>query len=579
MAIVVQESIDGIRAVDGGIPHLGALLLQQPAAHLVDRLLIVRRHLLDSLQGSHLRRNLVVVPRIAGTRGVIIASHFLRIDGIFLQTLHIFCGTLRITMLLEDNGREGFLVDGLVLDVLLQQGNQIVVGRLHVTLQLTAVECTEIEPAQGGERGERGLVAFLLLLLHPLHQVYHLLADILEGFVLHLLGVALLAYHYIQTDHHLLDGYRDVRTALHAGIPRERAVAVLQLLQFRDGRLQTVCNTILVEEFRQSLFLFAFTVSGTHPRRLGQYQVLQFLVLLQLTLQRLFCPRLLFPQLEGLLHLRTLCQQALRQQIAIVGCSLVDGTMLPGLTQYGQRLHHQPRRIVRIFNSQLLLCGTFREELRQVDSLHTRLVLGERYGLGDILAVRQYGQIVLLAVAEAFTHGNDLTNQQGRSGESGLSGVNFKRYRTRFAGLHSEGLFLCKDDLFCLCIQQLQLGFTAGRILTDIEDSCRDLCLVAHADETGNIGLNHHVLLGHSLGADAAIQHVNGIGHTHESPCGQTLGQREFHHHTSLFVSRQHGVAEGGLVQVLAHLYVFFLSRRLLFFSAIRSCDRLCHFI
>ena len=278
--IAVQEGVDGVRAVDGRVPHLGALLLQQPAAHLVDRLLILGRHSLNSLNGGHLRRNLVVVPRIGGTRRVVIAAHFLCIDGIFLQALHIFCRTLRLTMLGENDGCQGFLVDGLAFDVLLQQSDEVVIGRLHIVIQLTTVDGTEIQPAQGGERRERGLVAFLLSLLHLLYQVDHLLADIFEGLVLHLLRVVLHACHAVQTEHHLLDGHCDVGAALHAGIPRERAVGVLQLLQLRNCRFQTAGNTILVEEVGQTLFLFTFTVSVLHPRRLSQNQVLQFLVFL-----------------------------------------------------------------------------------------------------------------------------------------------------------------------------------------------------------------------------------------------------------------------------------------------------------
>ena len=85
------------------------------------------------------------------------------------------------------------------------------------------------------------------------------------------------------------------------------------------------------------------------------------------------------------------------------------------------------------------------------------------------------------------------------------------------------------------------------------------MCLVAHTDKARHVGLNHHVLLGHSLALYVAIQHVGTIGHTHESPCGQTLGQRELHHHLTLLVGRQLRITEGGLVQVLAHLHVFFL--------------------
>ena len=62
LAITDEEGIDGVDAVDRRVPCLGALLLQQPATHLVDGLLVLRCYQLDSLDGSHLGRYLVVVP-------------------------------------------------------------------------------------------------------------------------------------------------------------------------------------------------------------------------------------------------------------------------------------------------------------------------------------------------------------------------------------------------------------------------------------------------------------------------------------------------------------------------------------
>ena len=106
-----------------------------------------------------------------------------------------------------------------MLDFLLQQLIEIVVGILHVLRQLTAVQCTDVEPAQGGERRERGLVALLFHLLHLLDKVYHLLADVVECLIAHLLHVLLLTSHHSQTCQHLLDSHSDHRTAYHARIP------------------------------------------------------------------------------------------------------------------------------------------------------------------------------------------------------------------------------------------------------------------------------------------------------------------------------------------------------------------------
>ena len=65
--------------------------------------------------------------------------------------------------------------------------------------------------------------------------------------------------------------------------------------------------------------------------------------------------------------------------------------MLPWLSEGRQTLHHQPSGIVGVFNSQLLLVGTLWEELREVDGLHTCLMLGEGHRLGNIFAIGQDG--------------------------------------------------------------------------------------------------------------------------------------------------------------------------------------------
>ena len=91
----------------------------------------------------------------------------------------------------------------------------------------------------------------------------------------------MVAYHLVQTHHHLQDSHRYLVAAQHARIPREGAVGILQLLEFPDSHLQAVVDAVLVEKVSQSLFLFALTVGSTHPRCLVQDEVLEFLVLLE----------------------------------------------------------------------------------------------------------------------------------------------------------------------------------------------------------------------------------------------------------------------------------------------------------
>ena len=80
-----------------------------------------------------------------------------------------------LTMLSQNNGGQCLLVNGLALNVFLQQSNEVVVGRLYIGRQGASVEGTEVEPAQGGERWEGGLTTFLFFLLHFVDQLHHLL--------------------------------------------------------------------------------------------------------------------------------------------------------------------------------------------------------------------------------------------------------------------------------------------------------------------------------------------------------------------------------------------------------------------
>ena len=120
----------------------------------------------------------------------------------------------------------------------------------------------------------------------------------------------------------------------------------------------------------------------------------------------------LFPLLEDVLRLRVLVDDGLSQPVAVVGCCLVDGAVLQGLTDGGQRLNHQPGGIVGIFDGQLLLRRTGGQQFREVDGLHPRPMLGEGHRARHVFAVGQDGQVVLFAVREAVARGDDLTDEE-----------------------------------------------------------------------------------------------------------------------------------------------------------------------
>ena len=257
-----------------------------------------------------------------------------------------------------------------------------------------------------------------------------------------------------------------------------------------------------------------------------------------------------------------MCQQRPGQQIAVVRRGLVDGTVLPRLADDGQRLHHQPHGVVRIFHGQLVPGSLLREECRQVDGLHTRLMLGIGDGLRDVFTVGQHGQIVLLAVGEAVAIGTDPTDEQRLLKRGTVDG---KRGAGRLARLYGERNGLLADDALRGCIQQLEARMAADRFAGSVEDAGRQPGLIADTDEARHTRLYHDVLLGHRLGVDAAKQHIGGMGDTHEAPCRQALGQGELQHDRTVLVGGQRRIAESRLVQVLAQLHLLGGVRRLFF--------------
>ena len=279
LTIAIQERPDGIDTIDGCIPCLRALLLQEPATHLVNGLLVVGSYLLDSLDSCHLSGYLIVVPRIRGTRGIVVAAHLVGEDGIFLQTLHILLSQLGVSTFSHHDSSHRLSIDRLTLDVFLQQDIEIVVGRLHAGWQLTTIQSADVEPAQGSHRREHGLNALLLLLLHLCHQLNHLLTEIVEGSLLQLTGILLQACHLIQAHQHLHHCHRDIGTALHAGIPGERTIATLQFLQLLDSRSQSMIDGVGIEEIGQTLFLFSITIGSEKPRGFLQKEIFQFFIL------------------------------------------------------------------------------------------------------------------------------------------------------------------------------------------------------------------------------------------------------------------------------------------------------------
>ena len=191
------------------------------------------------------------------------------------------------------------------------------------------------------------------------------------------------------------------------------------------------------------------------------------------------------------------------------------------------------------------------KEFLQINLFQAGCVLCKRQRVNHHLHIGQNGQIVLLAVAEALAGDTPPRDEQGGPL---LLGLTSKGDAGRSACLQYDIVVKLGNSLVGIRVDEHQSGFAVGRLLTGVEDACRERSLVALPYKAWHVRLYHHVFLGHRFCPDNAIVHVGVVAKAHEPPCGEALGQGESHGHVALVVSQQGRVEEGCLVQVLAHL-------------------------
>ena len=365
--------------------------------------------------------------------------------------------------------------------------------------------------------------------------------------------------HQVQAHQRLADLHRHVPRAGHAGPPGPRAVAQLQRLQLADGRCDALLQQVLVEEVGQSVLLLRLVLSVHDPRCLVEHQVLQLLVLLELRVERRQWRVLAAPLLEDGLCLRVLADDVAADGVGIKRCRLTDGAVVVGVANGRQRLDHEPDGVVGILDGEAcrlrvgrLLAVGLGEERCEVDFLGARRNLREGHGDGDVLAVGQDGQVVLLAVTEVSSADGDLCNEQGGPAAQRVAAEADADGRV---GSHGDGLCALCHGLLRLGVDEEQAGGARQLAVAHVGYASRDGGLVALTQESRHVRLNHHVLAGHGLVAERAVHHVARVGHGHESPGGEALGQREAQGHLAVGIGGQLGVEEGRLLQVLAHLY------------------------
>ena len=127
--------------------------------------------------------------------------------------------------------------------------------------------------------------------------------------------------------------------------------------------------------------------------------------------------------------------------------------------------------------------------------------------------------------------------------------------------IHREGLLLFEDSLVRHGNLQSEKGLTIQCFFSCIEDLCSDYRLITLANESGHVGLDHQILLRHSLPIEVAMTHILSMGKAHEAPGSETLRQCELQGHSACGVCRQLRIEESRLVEVLADLYLFHWQR------------------
>ena len=174
----------------------------------------------------------------------------------------------------------------------------------------------------------------------------------------------------------------------------------MQLLQLVHPQGATAANGVLVIERREAAHVVGLLFSLGNPRCLAEQHVFQLPVLLQAALQVLVLVNI--PQLHRLFDGRRERHELTSHGVYIIGCGEGHGIFTSVVCDRRQRLHHEPRRVVRIFYCQLLAIGVLcTKQGSEVNGLHALTLLGERHGCRHKLTCCKHGQISLLAIAEA----------------------------------------------------------------------------------------------------------------------------------------------------------------------------------
>ena len=182
----------------------------------------------------------------------------------------------------EDDGRTRLARYGAIRQIAAYLRQEVIL-RLAVRIgQLFAGQGYEVEVLHKVVGQGRYLAALLFGFQHRAVSHQRTVVQIAEGGLLHGLCVGRKSFsrQLWQANKQFGHVTGDVEATRHAFVPTPRTVGALQLLQFGQGRKVAVVQLVEVEQRGYPAALFALGGGFEHPGRLGQKDVLHFLILL-----------------------------------------------------------------------------------------------------------------------------------------------------------------------------------------------------------------------------------------------------------------------------------------------------------
>ena len=446
----------------------------------------------------------------------------------------------------EDDSCRCLAVDGELGGLVAQQSDEVFLCVVHCRGEFPSVECEDIHNLQGGLAGTHMLVIFRLF-LGFLHLFYQVLAQEVESRFHHRGGVLLIANHMVQANERLGDAHGHVGTARHAGPPAPRAVAVLQFFHFVEGSLQAAAEQRLVEVECQVALLCRLALGHSHPRRLGEHEVFQFLVFLERTGQTAVV-RLLLPFHDILADGGRKAHDIAADGVGIIGRSLAHHVVAHQGSEAGHGLNHEPGRIVGILHGEFSVLDALCEELVEFHGHPSGSMLCEGISAEHHLMVGQYGQVMLFAVGIAFSAHGHPAHIEGQL----TVGLDVEEHAAALSRIQAIIFVLLVDRFHRLRVEECEGCHTVYRLVGVVEYPCGQCGHIVDAEEARHIGLHHDVFLRHSLGGYLSVVHLLVGSQCHHLPGGHAFGQGEFHHHISFLVGHQVGQEESGLAEILA---------------------------